>query len=59
VHPLNDQRPDELLNSELDYFHICDRDKVIGIIEDRPKVCRMSLNTGLSVFQVKNPDYEF
>jgi predicted kinase len=55
----NDQRPDDVLKSELYYFHIRDRYNVIGVIDDRPKVCRMWRNLGLSVFQVGNPDYEF
>ena len=59
MRPANDQRPDDLLKSELYYFHIRDRYNVIGVIDDRPKVCRMWRNLGLSVFQVGNPDYEF
>jgi predicted kinase len=55
----NDQRPDDVLKSELYYFHIRDRYNVIGVIDDRPKVCRMWRSLGLSVFQVGNPDYEF
>jgi predicted kinase len=59
MRPADDQRPDEMLKSELYYFHIRDRYNVIGAIDDRPKVCRMWRNLGLSVFQVGNPDYEF
>jgi predicted kinase len=59
MRPANDQRPDEILKSELYYFHIRDRYNVIGVVDDRPKVCRMWRNLGLSVFQVGNPDYEF
>jgi predicted kinase len=59
MRPANDQRPDDLLKSELYYFHVRDRYNVIGVIDDRPKVCRMWRNLGLSVFQVGNPDYEF
>ena len=59
MRPVNDQRPDERLKSELDYFHIRDRYKVIDIIDDRPKVCRIWLSLGLSVFEVGHPDYEF
>ncbi len=59
MRPANDQRPDDILKSELYYFHIRDRYNVIGVIDDRPKVCRMWRNLGLSVFQVGNPDYEF
>jgi predicted kinase len=59
MRPVNDQRPDEILKSELYYFHIRDRYNVIGVIDDRPKVCRMWRSLGLIVFQVGNPDYEF
>jgi hypothetical protein len=59
VRPVNYQRPDERLKSELDYFHIRDRYKVIDIIDDRPKVCRILLSLGLSVFEVGHPNYEF
>ncbi len=59
MRPADDQRPDDILKSELYYFHIRDRYNVIGVIDDRPKVCRMWRSLGLSVFQVGNPDYEF
>jgi predicted kinase len=59
MRPASDLRPDEVLKSELYYFHIRDRYNVIAVIDDRPKVCRMWRNLGLSVFQVGNPDYEF
>jgi hypothetical protein len=59
MRPANDQRPDDILKSELYYFYIRDRYNVIGVIDDRPKVCRMWRSLGLSVFQVGNPDYEF
>ncbi len=59
MRPADDQRSDDILKSELYYFHIRDRYNVIGVIDDRPKVCRMWRNLGLSVFQVGNPDYEF
>jgi predicted kinase len=59
MRPADDQRSDDILKSELYYFHIHDKYNVIGIIDDRPKVCRMWRNLGLSVFQVGNPDYEF
>ncbi len=59
MRPDNDHRPDDVLKSELYYFNICGRYNVIGVIDDRPKVCRMWRNLGLKVFQVGNPDYEF
>jgi predicted kinase len=59
MRPADDQRPDDILKSELYYFHVHNQYNVIGVIDDRPKVCRMWRNLGLSVFQVGNPDYEF
>jgi predicted kinase len=59
MRPAGDQRPDDILKSELYFFHIHNKYNVIGVIDDRPKVCRMWRNLGLSVFQVGNPDYEF
>jgi predicted kinase len=55
----DDQRPDDLLKEELYRLYVRDRYNVIGVIDDRPKVCRMWRRLGLSVFQVGNPDYEF
>jgi predicted kinase len=59
MRPAEDQRSDDILKSELYYRHILDRYNVLGIIDDRPKVCRMWRSLGLTVFQVGNPDYEF
>jgi predicted kinase len=54
-----DSRPDEIIKQELYLDNIRDRYNVLGVIDDRPKVCRMWRKLGLSVFQVGNPDYEF
>jgi predicted kinase len=59
MRPADDNRSDDILKSELYYHHIRDRYNVLGIIDDRPKVCRMWRSLGLSVFQVGNPDAEF
>jgi predicted kinase len=59
MRPADDQRPDDILKSELYYAHIHGKYNTIGVIDDRPKVCRMWRNLGLTVFQVGNPDYEF
>jgi predicted kinase len=59
MRPADDQRADDVLKSELYDLNIRDRYNVLGIIDDRPKVCRMWRKLGLSVFQVGNPDYEF
>ena len=55
----NDQRPDELVKSDLYHTHILGNYNTLGVVDDRPKVCRMWRKLGLSVFQVGNPDYEF
>jgi predicted kinase len=59
MRPANDNRADDLLKSELYHFHVRYKYNVLGVIDDRPKVCRMWRNLGLTVFQVGNPDYEF
>ena len=59
MRPADDSRSDDILKSELYYLNIRDKYNVLGVIDDRPKVCRMWRNLGLSVFQVGNPDYEF
>jgi predicted kinase len=59
MRPADDQRPDDILKSELYYAHVYGKYNAIGVIDDRPKVCRMWRNLGLTVFQVGNPDYEF
>ena len=55
----NDQRPDELIKLELYHTHVLGNYNILGVVDDRPKVCRMWRRLGLSVFQVGNPDYEF
>jgi predicted kinase len=59
MRPADDSRPDDIFKSELYYLHVQGKYNAIGVIDDRPKVCRMWRNLGLSVFQVGNPDYEF
>jgi predicted kinase len=59
MRPADDQRPDDMLKSELYYTHVHSKYNVVGVIDDRPKVCRMWRSLGLNVFQVGNPDYEF
>jgi predicted kinase len=59
MRPKDDQQPDDRLKAELYAMHVRDRYNVLGVIDDRPKVCRMWRGLGLSVFQVGNPDYEF
>ncbi len=59
MRPEADQVADDILKAELYAQHVRDLYNVLGVIDDRPKVCRMWRRLGLSVFQVGNPDYEF
>jgi predicted kinase len=59
MRPEDDCRSDEILKAELYRQDVCNRFNVMGVIDDRPKVCRMWRSLGLTVFQVGNPDYEF
>jgi predicted kinase len=59
MRPENDSRSDDCLKAELYRTHVQAQYNVLGVIDDRPKVCRMWRGLGLSVFQVGNPDYEF
>ena len=59
MRPEDDQRPDDVLKAELYRTQVLGRYNVLGVIDDRPKVCRMWRDLGLTVFQVGNPDYEF
>jgi predicted kinase len=59
MRPAADQRSDDILKEELYWTYIRGRYNVLGVIDDRPKVCRMWRQLGLPVFQVGNPEYEF
>lgn len=59
MRPADDYRADDLLKCELYDLHVRGKYNVLGVIDDRPKVCRMWRKLGLNVFQVGNPDYEF
>jgi T4 RnlA family RNA ligase len=59
MRPGNDSRADDILKAELYHSYVQNKYNVLGVIDDRPKVCRMWRSLGLIVFQVGNPDYEF
>ncbi len=59
MRPAEEQCSDDILKKELYEQNIQGRYNVMGVIDDRPKVCRMWRQLGLSVFQVGNPDHEF
>jgi predicted kinase len=59
MRPAAEQCSDDILKAELYATQVRDRYNVMGVIDDRPKVCRMWRQLGLTVFQVGNPDCEF
>lgn len=54
-----DNRSDDIVKNELFNTHINEIYDVIGVIDDRPKVCRMWREKGIFTFQVGNPEKEF
>ncbi|HEY1176400.1 MAG TPA: AAA family ATPase [Phytomonospora sp.] len=54
-----DQRPDDLVKSEMFDKHVRYRWNVKGVVDDRPRVCRMWRAMGLTVAQVGDPHKEF
>lgn len=54
-----DQRPDDILKEELYNIYIKDKYKVIGVFDDRLKVCRMWYRLGLFVFNCNQGLEEF
>lgn len=59
MRPTGDDRKDTIIKSELFDKYIADRYNVIGVIDDRPSVCRMWREKGLTTFQVGDPDIDF
>jgi hypothetical protein len=55
----NDMRKDVVVKEELFWKHVAPFYNVVGVIDDRPSVCRMWRNLGLKVMQVGNPYIEF
>lgn len=55
----DDHRPDTIVKREIYENHIKDRYAVLGVIDDRPVVCRMWRSLGFRVAQVGNPYTEF
>ena len=56
---LKNQESDEIIKERLFRNIIEHKFNVLGIFDDRPKVCRMWRRLGLPLFQVGNPDFEF
>lgn len=54
-----DTRPDTVIKRELFDRHIRDRFNVLGVIDDRPSVCRGWRAMGVKTFQVGDPSNEF
>lgn len=56
---IGDDRPDTVIKRELFDRHIRDRFNVLGVIDDRPSVCRCWRAMGVKTFQVGDPTNEF
>lgn len=54
-----DQRSDDIVKAELFDKHVRYEWNVYGVVDDRPKVCRMWRAMGLTVAQVGDPHVEF
>lgn len=54
-----DRRADDIVKEELYHKYVEPTYSVLGIFDDRPKVCRMWRRLGLRVAQVGNPHKEF
>lgn len=50
---------DRVIKKKMYENHIKEKYNVLGVFDDRPKVCRMWRQLGLPVFQVGNPDVDF
>jgi predicted kinase len=59
MRPLGNQEDDRTIKEKIYQDNIKGRYNVLGIFDDRPKVCRMWRELGLPVFQVGDPDIEF
>lgn len=54
-----DHRDDSIIKSEMFDAHVRHRFNVRGVVDDRPRVCRMWRAMGLTTFQVGDPAVEF
>lgn len=54
-----DERPEEVVKAELYQRQIAPHYAVLGVIDDRPKVCRMWRGLGLMTLQAGCPEVEF
>jgi predicted kinase len=59
MRPKNNTEDDRIIKEKMYENHIKGKYNVLGIFDDRPKVCRMWRQLGLPVFQVGNPDVDF
>lgn len=55
----NDMRKDTIIKKELFFNHVASEYNVVGVVDDRPSVCRMWMDFGLKVVNVGNPWIEF
>lgn len=55
----DDQRDDAAVKYDMFNDHVRGKYRVLGVMDDRPKVCRMWRQLGLDVLQVGDPHIEF
>jgi len=54
-----DRREDTVVKDEIYNLHVHNKFEVLGVFEDRLRVCRMWYGLGLPVFRVGDPDADF
>lgn len=55
----DDMRHDNIVKEELFWNHVDPTYEIVGVIDDRPQVCRMWRDLGLKTIQVGDPELEF
>jgi hypothetical protein len=59
MRPANSYIPDDIVKHELFYKHVAPNYNVVGVFDDRLKVCRMWEEIGLTLFRVGPIDSDF
>jgi hypothetical protein len=59
MRPANSYIPDDIVKHELFYTHVAPNYNVVGVFDDRLKVCRMWEEIGLTLFRVGPIDSDF
>jgi hypothetical protein len=59
MRPANSYIPDDIVKHDLFYKHVAPNYNVVGVFDDRLKVCRMWEEIGLTLFRVGPIDADF